>query len=545
MSPRDPLPATARHPHPADHFVGVPPLLAVCLRQDRRSITPWIAMVTALSASSVLAYRWVFDAPSERAALAASLGANPALSLIFGPARDLMSADGFNAWRAGQLGALLAGLMAVLIVIRNSRANEDSGQAELIASGVIARNSRLAVAVALAAIAAMALGLVCCAVTLLSGGGLAATVTLSASFTAAALLFAGVASVTAQLGSDARTSSTMAVATLGVLYVARGYLDVSNRGDWTVWLTPFGWLERTAPGVENNPWPLLLTLVVAGLLAGVGFWLQGRRDFGHGLFAQRPGPARAGLAGSVWGLALRLNAPTVLSWLVAFIVLGLLFGSLVTSIGSLIAENPAMAAVLASGAASASDLTFAFVVTVVSLLAILAAVLGVQIALHLHTEETDHRVEPLLATALRRSTYLASVALVALLGSALGLVVAGTCLGLVAHAQDPTISAADVIRQSLVTIPALWVLVGLALAAVGARPAVRLVGWGGVVATFVLTLLGPTFNLPGWALDFSPLRHVPDVTATSPNWAGLLALSAIAAALLTLAFIGFRRRNIS
>ena len=79
-------------------------------------------------------------------ALAATLGANPALSLVFGPARDLSTADGFNAWRAGQLGAFFAGLMAILIVVRNSRANEDSGQAELIASGVIARHSRLAVA---------------------------------------------------------------------------------------------------------------------------------------------------------------------------------------------------------------------------------------------------------------------------------------------------------------------------------------------------------------------------------------------------------------
>lgn len=45
------------------------------------------------------------------------------------------------------------------------------------------------------------------------------------------------------------------------------------------------------------------------------------------------------------------------------------------------------------------------------------------------------------------------------------------------------------------------------------------------------------FKLWDWILGISPLWHVPDVTATSINWAGL-ALVAVAAAVLTgIAFI--------
>lgn len=526
-------------------LTGVRPLLAVSLRQDVHRIAPWVLLISVLSASSILAYAWVFPDARDRAELAASLGANPALSLIFGPARDLRTADGFNAWRAGQLGAFFAGLMTILIVVRNSRADEDSGQAELLASGVLARASRLAVAVLMAAIASVALGVVCFLITVLCGGGLTATVVLAATFTASGLMFAGVAAVTAQVGSDARSAASLAVAVLGGCYVLRGYIDISSAPGWVTWLTPLGWLEETRPAAENSPWPLVVALGFAGVMIAAGFVLQARRDFGQGLIAQRPGPAQARTAGTVWGLALTLHRGSLISWLIAFAGLGLMFGNLVTSIGDLITNDPAVAEVLASGAADSSSMSFAFLVTILQIIAIIAAVMGVQVALRIYAEEMDDRVEPLLAGSLRRRTYFASNAVVALLGPAVAMLLAGTSLGLVAHGRDAAIAIGDVVRQAAVTIPAVWVLVGLGLAAVGVAPARRLVAWLGIVATFGLTILGPTFKLPDWALDISPLRQVPDVTSASPDWSGLVWLGLVAVVLLAVGFGGFRRRDLA
>lgn len=526
------------------HLAGVGPLLKVSLRQDARNIAPWVVLISVLSASSVLAYDGVFPDAQDRAALAGTLGANPALSLVFGPARDLMTADGFNAWRAGQLGAFFAGLMSVLVVVRNSRAHEDSGQAELLASGVLARGSRLAVAVLMAVVASVALGVVCFVLTVACGGDPIATLVLAATFTASGLMFAGVAAVAAQLGTDARTASTIGVATLGVCYVLRGYLDSSGASDAGTWLTPLGWLEETRPATANDPRPLLLALALTVVLVALAFVLQARRDFGQGVLATRPGPARAGLTGNVWGLSLALHRGALVSWAVAYAGLGLLFGNLVSSVADLAARNPAMAGVLASGAATSGSIAFAFLVTILQVVAVVAAVTGVQVALHLHAEEVAHRVEPLLATALRRRTYLASYVLVALGAPAGGLLLAGTTLGLVAHAQEDSVATGDVVLQAVATVPAVWVLVALGLAAVGAAPRLRVVAWMGVVGTFGLTVLGPTFDLPAWALDVSPLRHVPDVTGADPAWSGLVWLGAIAAALLVVAFAGFRRRDV-
>ncbi len=525
-------------------LAGVRPLLKVTLRQDARNIAPWVLLISVLSASSILAYAWIFPDPADRAELATTLGVNPALSLIFGPARDLMTAEGFNAWRAGQLGAFFAGLMAILIVVRNSRADEDSGRAELLASGVLARDSRLAVAVAMAALASVALGVVSFLVTVASGAAISDTLILSGTFVAAGLMFAGVAAAAAQLGSDARTASSIAIATLGVFYVLRGYIDSSGAPDWVTWLTPLGWLEETRSAAGNNPWPLLLAVGFAALLVAVAFVLQGRRDFGQGMISARPGPAEAGIVGNVWGLAWKMNLGSLVAWTIAFAGLGLLFGNLAASFGDVVADNPAMADVLAAGATSDADLTFAFLVTILQLIAIVAAVMGVQVILRIWAEEVDYRVEPLLAGSLRRSVYLATNALVALTGTALGLVVAGVGLGVVAHGKDGSVGVLDVLEQAVVTIPGVWVLVGLAIAAVGAAPSRRLVAWLGVVATFGLTILGPTFNLPGWALDISPLRHVPTVTASAPDWIGLAWLTGVLAIFLVVGFVGFRRRDV-
>ena len=139
----------------------------------------------------------------------------------------------------------------------------------------------------------------------------------------------------------------------------------------------------------------------------IAFALQARRDFGQGVVAPRPGPPSAALAGNVWGLAVTLHRGSLTAWVIALAGLGLMFGNLVSSIGDLLADNPAVGDVLASGAGESASPTFAFLVTILQIIAMIAAVMGVQVALRVHAEEADHRVEPLLAGSLRRSTYLA------------------------------------------------------------------------------------------------------------------------------------------
>ena len=523
-------------------IAGTPPLLRASLEHEKRSFAPWVVIATALSVSSVVVYPWLFPEVAERQRFAATVGANPALGLIFGPAHDLSTVDGFNAWRSLALGGFLTGLGAIFIVVRASRGQEDSGQAELLAAGVLGRQARLLTAVAMAGICSLAVGVVSFAFTVPCGGGWRSSLLLSAGFTVTGWMFAAVAAVTAQIASDARTATSIAVAVLGVLFVLRGFLYSVGAPPWTTWANPLGWISETRPAAGNHWGPLLAGVAFAAVCAAVGFALQVSRDFGQGLIASRPGPAR-GTARGPMGLAIRLNRAPVCSWSVAFVGLGVIFGYFIRTVRELFSVNPALAEIFAAGATLPAQLVAGFLATVVTLIGIVAAVAGVQIVNRVRTEELEDRVDPVLATAVGRARYLAPNVLVAFAAPALFVLISGVIIGALAAAAHIGLNFGYPPLQALATIPAVWTVIALAVAVIGARPQVRIASWAGVLGSFGLTLLGPSFKLPDWALGISPYYHVPHVAVEPHNWWGLLWISLVTMAFLAVGFAGFRRRD--
>ncbi len=339
-------------------LTGTMPLLRTSLKHDGRLLAPWILFATVLSASSVLVYPWVFPTQQDRQGLAAAIGANPALGLIFGPAHDLTSVDGFNAWRSVALGGLLAALGAIFAVIRATRAQEDSGQAELLASGVLGRSSRLLTGAAMALFGSLALGIVAGLVTIACGGDVQASMLLAATFTATGWMFAAVAAVTAQLGSDARTANSMAVGTLGVLFVLRGFAYSIDAPRWTTWANPMSWMVETRPAAGNHWWPLLPAIAFTIVMLFTAFVLQARRDFGQGAITPSPGPAR-GRDRSTWRLALRINRGPIITWSIAFLMLGVVFGYFTTAITDILGSDSNVQQILAAGAVTPDQLVAA------------------------------------------------------------------------------------------------------------------------------------------------------------------------------------------
>lgn len=525
-------------------LAGFRPLLHASLRHNTRSIAPWIVVATALSVSSVIAYPSVFPTDADRAGFAIAVESNPAMGLIFGPAFDLTTTDGFNAWRTVALGGFLTALGMILLVTKATRAQEDSGQAELLASGVMGRGSRLATATAMGLIGSTLAGLVAGLVTIAAGGGTTSSLLIGATYSATGYIFTGVAAITSQLGSDARTANSMAVGTLGVLYLARGFAYSMELPDWCVWINPLSWMTETKPALDNRWWPLLLALALTAVELAVGFWLQSRRDFGMGAIAPRPGAAR-GRIRSAWRLALKLNAGPMVIWTLAFAILGTNFGYFATEMPDLLADNPGVQQFLASGATSPDELLATFLVTVFSLLGIIAAVPGVQTMLKVRSEELADRVEPVLARPISRWRYLAPNAILALCAPALYLLLAGALVAWRVDSADLSLDFADVALQSAVTVPAVWTVVALAVAVTGALPRLGVIAWVGVLASFSITILGPLFDLPEAVLAISPFWHVPDVNLPDPQWSGLATISLITATFLAIGFVGFRRRDLA
>ena len=140
--------------------------------------------------------------------------------------------------------------------------------------------------------------------------------------------------------------------------------------------------------------------------------------------------------------------------------------------------------------------------------------------------------------------HLGSHAVIAFVSTAVGMVLAGSVMGWVADATGDTIGFFDILGQAVATIPAVWVLVGLAIAVVGAHPSKRLIGWMGVVATFALTILGPLFDLDEWVLDISAVAR-PQCRCRRPGLAGPGGAGGVALVFTTVGFVGYRRRDIA
>ena len=122
---------------------------------------------------------------------------------------------------------------------------------------------------------------------------------------------------------------------------------------------------------------------------------------------------------------------------------------------------------------------------------------------------------------------------------------AGSIVATLASRAAIGVTFGDALEQAVATIPAVWTVISLSVAVVGARPVARLASWAGVLVSYVLTLLGPTFGLDDWVLGISPFWHVPDVALSSVDWTGLGWISLFTVGFLTVGLIGFRRRDLA
>ena len=211
-------------------------------------------------------------------------------------------------------------------------------------------------------------------------------------------------------------------------------------------------------------------------LAALAYVLAARRDFAAGLLPDRPGPAAAAASlRSPLALAWRLQRGAFFAWAATFAVIGVVFGGLASNVGSFLTSPQARDFITKLG--GEQGLRDAFLATELGMAGVMAAVYGVQAALRLRTEESALRSEPLLATAVGRSRWAWSHLVIALAGSATLLVIVGATAGLVGARQVGGGQFGRLVVAALVQIPAVWLVIGIVVAAFGLVPRLVVLGW--------------------------------------------------------------------
>ncbi|MBV6702459.1 ABC transporter permease [Kitasatospora aureofaciens] len=441
--------------------------------------------------------------------------------------------------------AVLAGLMSILIVTRHTRAEEETGRAELVRSAAVGRHAHLAAALATAA-ADLALGLLLAAG--LPGLGIPGLTTggallYGAALTAAGLLFAAVAAVTVQVTAHARTASGLALAVLGAAYALRAAGDSGDNG--LAWASPIGWLQRTYPFVDDRWWPLLPALALTAAVGAAGFALSTRRDVGAGLRAARPGPPVGSPAlGTPLGFALRLHRGLIGGFATALLLLGAMYGSLLGNADSMLKDVSQIKDALARlGGHTLADSFAALTMLVV---AVVGAVYAVLAMLRPRAEETAGRTEPVLATGVSRAGWLRGHVAAALLGSTAVMLAAGVGFGIAGALSSGDGGAfLRLTGAALAFAPAQWVTVGFAAAVYGWLPRATQLAWLLPAYAFVIGYFGPLLKFPEGLDRLSPFGHVPRLPAAAMDWTPLAVLTLVAAGLIALGLAGFGRRDLS
>jgi ABC-2 type transport system permease protein len=522
-------------------MTGVGQLIRLALARDRVFLPAWLAFLAGSVVLTGSSYSSLYATEASRREVVEGLGSTPATLALYGRIYS-DSVGGLTAWRVLGIAVALAGLMSFLVVVRHTRADEESGRAELVGAAVVGRRAPLGAALAVALAADVALGVLVTLGLLAIGLEATGSIAVGAAFAAAGAMFAAVGAVAAQVAVFARSANALAGAALGGAYLLRAVGDAGPH--WLSWLSPLGWCQLLRPYADERWWLLGLAVALVAVLLAAAFALLGARDLGAGIVAPKPGPpVAAGSLRSPLALAWRLQRGALAGWAAGFAIVGFALGSLANDIGNVIGDSRSVRDALAKIGGD-KGLADAYLATAMSIFGLIAAVYAVQAVLRLRAEETGGHAEALLATGVTRTRWTLSHAAVAAGGTVALLAAAGLTAG-VAHALQTSDAGqlGRVLAAALVQVPAAWVLGGVGLALFGLAPRASAAGWAAIALCLLLGQLGPILDLGPALLDVSPYTHVPKLPGGAVS-AAPASLAAVAAAFAAAGLAGFGRRDV-
>ncbi|WP_081336249.1 ABC transporter permease [Mycobacteroides chelonae] len=521
---------TPKHP-----LTGTGTLILLALRRDRLRICMWVGWLTLMMTYTPLAFASMYPTSADRMARVTMMK-TPAGIIMGGPNFGINETD-IGVMVANELMTVMiaaAAIMSILTVIRHTRAEEESGGAELVMSAVVGHQARTYAALIVVGLMNAVLALAMTIALSAAGFDVADSLGISLGITGASMVFAGIAAVTSQLWRTSRAATGVAMASLAAAVVIRGLGDIiDNRGSTLSWFSPLAWAQQMRPFVDLRWWPLLLLVGATVSLMLAAHALEGHRQYDAGVLPSRGEDANAPEIRSVFGLNLQLQRGLLTGWGVGIFLSGMAFGSMAKSLRDSIDTNP-----LLTRAFQAHGLDSIFA-TFNQVLAIAVTAYVVSAIMRLAKDEQSGIAEAVLARAVSRWNWLLSTVAVTLVGSAILMLIAGLGSGLGAAS---TLHNPDLVWRltlaALAQIPALLVIAGIAALSVALRHS--WIGWL-VVAFSVGMLYAGILQLPSWIVKFSPVMRVS--APVEYPWLTMLVLIVIGTGLIAAAGEIYRRRD--
>ncbi|MDQ0374628.1 ABC-2 type transport system permease protein [Cellulomonas humilata] len=532
-------------------LTGTWQLVRFIVRRDRVRLGVWTVSVAGFYAYFTFALDTLFADPVAQQGRAAVME-TPAGIIMGGPGYGMDDyTTGVAMANEGITWVVLAlAIMSILHVVRHTRAEEESGRAELLRAATVGRHAP-AVASLITLGVVNAVIAVVSALTMVAIGDLPLVDSFAMTVGSAlsAVVFGAVALVLCQVTAHARAATGMSLAVFAVAFVVRAAGDMREVGGSALsWLSPIAWAQQMRAFVDLRWWPLLISVTAIALLLWLASALASHRDFDAGLLPARKGraDARSSLRSPISLAWLQQRAP--LGW--SCLGLGLMWfasGTMLPDIddmvGGLVQDNPAVAAIFGD---NPDQFTLGFLGVLMLYGAAACAAYAIVMGHAVKGEESAGRAEVMLALPVARTCWLAAQLVVAGLGAAALLAVSVYAVWLGTVAVDGGGPGAGEYTAVFVGyLPAVLVYLALTAALYGWMPRAAGVGWALLAYSFVIGMFGGLFeDLPEAASWISPFFWVSAAFTEELSWPAFVGLTTTAGVLFLLALVGLRRRDI-
>ncbi|WP_125705012.1 ABC transporter permease [Lacticaseibacillus daqingensis] len=526
-------------------------LLKTALRRDWLKIVLWLLGVVGLMAGAAGKFDTLYGSPKAMATIIETLK-TPAMVSLLGPFTAKAPYTVANVYAAEMMVfmGLFVAMMNSYFAVHTTRAEEDTGVAELIRAHAVGRSASLTAAslelVILNLITAVlaALGLQAAGMT---GADAAGNWLFGLGLGAFGLMFGAFTLLFAQVADSARGTTLLSYSWLGLLFIARMVTDVTDPK--LTWWTIYGWIEKLAIYDQNTWWPVLLMLALTALVGGLALRLGTQRDLGAGLLPQRAGRRTASpfLRGPL-GLVARLERTSTIIWLIALLILGATYGSIFGTAGDLMSSNPTMAKLIGTTGVRLANraIVLAFANKLTVIFVILATIPGLITLFRLNRDEARGSLELVHAKSVSRLRLYASVTgfglVIALAG--LALAIWGMQLAGGAAMGPDALSLSRYMRGFWGYAPALIVTFGVSAVLVGALQRWQSVAWALPAYGFFSLYLGSLLDFPDWAKQLTPYGWVNDVPLKAVDWGQAGWMTALGLGLLVLGYLAYARRDL-
>ena len=482
----------------------------------------WSVVFGGTAAASALSYVSSFPDLASRLQIAATTGEDRGLAILLGPVSAIDTVGGYTVYKGYVFLTAIGAIWGLLTTTRLLRGEEDSGRWQLVlAGGTTAPRATLATLVALGGGVAVVFAGTTLIVLLAGrhpdvGFSAAGSVLYGLSVAIVPAVFVAIGAVTSQLGRSRRLATGLGACIFGVAFVVRMVADSGPGTRWLLWLTPFGWTERTRPFSDNDLRPLLLAAMAVVALVTAATFLAARRDAGAGaLTTDDVARARPFGLRSPTRLVIRLELPVLVAWWTGTLAAGLSLGMVAkVATGSLpdsFSSTLERFGVEGSFVKQYFGVAFLIVATVVGLLP--ASQIGAAA-----NEETSGRIVHLLARPARRANVLGGRLAVGITAVVVAGLLAGVGGWLGAKSQGVDLGFASMLVAGLNVVPTALLVLGLGAVVLTVVPAAATpTVYAVVIASLIIDLLASMVSGLAWLEHLSLFHYMALAPSATPG----------------------------